>query len=472
KWDLAINSYEKAVRAQPDNPDPYFHLAEAYQATGRYDLAIEPLKKSIAFNPDLGHNDYQVTSAHYQLGMSLLRTGHVEEGKKEVEIAADLKARGFKTDVADYAAVRNSVRSSAHSAEPAGGLASVGPVPLPAQGVIGETDKPGEKALAELKTVRDYCAEVVASAHENIGLIRAQQEDFPAAAGQFRLAAKWNPELERINFNWGLAAFKAGLYSEAIGPLEKELAASPANIPDQQLLGISYFMTGNFSRASYLLSVVIAARPKEISLYYPLAASLLKLGKQAEAERVVDQMILAGGNDPKVHLLLGRALQEQGEPAKAIEEMKAALALDGKTLMAHFYMGVIYLKSGKFDAAATEFESELALDPDNIEAKYHLAFVLIAAQKTERGIALMKEVVRLKPGYGEAYYELGKALLQQGDIKGAVENLELAVKLKPEEPYVHYQLGRAYLAAGRKDDGENQLATFKQLKDKVGKAPN
>src|SRR6266853_2002256 len=71
KWDLATSVLKNASRAQPDNPDPYFQLGQAYQELAQHDQAIEALKKSIALNPDLAHNKFQVTTAHYRLSQSL-----------------------------------------------------------------------------------------------------------------------------------------------------------------------------------------------------------------------------------------------------------------------------------------------------------------------------------------------------------------------------------------------------------------
>src|SRR5262249_15766908 len=69
-WDQAIGLLEKATQMKPDNPDPYFHLGQAYQGLNKHDKAIAALKKSIELNPDIKHNDYQVGTAHYRLGQS------------------------------------------------------------------------------------------------------------------------------------------------------------------------------------------------------------------------------------------------------------------------------------------------------------------------------------------------------------------------------------------------------------------
>ena len=84
-----------------------------------------------------------------------------------------------------------------------------------------------QKAAVELKSGEDYYTKVVASAHNNIGLLRAGRQDFRGAAEQFAAAARWNPRLEEIHFNWGLACYKAELYQQAIPPLESRAEDQP-----------------------------------------------------------------------------------------------------------------------------------------------------------------------------------------------------------------------------------------------------
>jgi tetratricopeptide (TPR) repeat protein len=459
KWEPAIPLLEKAARLQPTNPDPYFNLGGAYQELGKYEQAIEALKKSIAFNPALDHNDYQVTSAHYRLGQSLLKVGRGEEAEKELRIAAELKDQGHKRDEEKTETYLNSANLHGQSGKAAEMLS--------VEGMIAEANPADKKTAADLQQGAAYYEKVVASAHNHIALLRADGRDFRAAAAEFAQAARWNPQLEDINFNWGLACYKAELYEQAIAPLESQLKASPNNLAAKQLLGMSYFMTDNYARAAELLTVVVATKKTDAGLYYTLAISLIKQGKQDEANQVIQQMIVAAGNSPQLHILLGQAYYEQGRTDKSLEELKAALAADNRTRLAHYYTGMIYVKLGKFDEAAGEFSNELALNPDDVQSRFHLAFALLAAQKIGEGIRLMREVTERKPDYGEAHYELGKALLQQGDVSGAVTSLERAARLKPTEFYVHYQLGRAYLAAGRRAEGEREVELSKQLKEKA-----
>jgi tetratricopeptide (TPR) repeat protein len=457
KWEPAIALLEKATQKQPNNPDPYFHLGQAYQGAGKHKEAIEVLQKTIALNPSLAHNDYQVTTAHYRLGQSLIKVGRTAEGEKELQISADLKSKGFKLDekkVGDFLSGNNAADQS-------------GKELVKAEGVIAEPEPLDPGASEKLKEEESYYSKVVAAGHNGIGLLRADRQDFREAAAQFAMAAKWNPNQEGLNYNLGLALYKSESYKEAIPALENELKINPSNVGIKQLLGLSYFAISDYGRASAMLTEVVAAKPQEAALYYPLALSLIKDGKLGEADRVVKQMVAVGENTPQLHILFSQAHYERGEVDKALEELRNALSLDNNVRLAHFYTGLIYLKGGKFPEAAREFQAELTLNPNDFQAKYHLAFVVLAQQETERGITMMRDIVREQPEFADARYELGKALLQKGDVKGSVENLEIAARLKPEEAYVHYQLGRAYIAAGRKAEGESQLEISKQLKEKA-----
>jgi tetratricopeptide (TPR) repeat protein len=463
KWEPSIALLEKASQREPDNPDPYFHLGQAYASLEQHDKAIAALRKSIALNPELSHNDYQVATAHYRLGQSLLKAGRQDEGERELQLAADLKSKSLTRDKEKAEAYL----TSADLHEPNSKL----PGMISTAGIVAESNAPDRKTQADLNSAESYYTQVVASAHNDVGLLRAERQDFRGAVEQFAAAARWNPRLEGVDFNFGLAAYKAEQFKEAIPPLERELAARPANVQAKQLLGMSYFVTENYARAASLLAEVVALRPDNVGLSYTLALSLIKQGKAEEANRVIQQMIATSGNSPQLHIVLGQAYYEQGDTAKSLEELRAALAVDARTPLAHYYTGLIHLKDGKLDDAAREFEAELALNPADLQSKYHLGFVLLARQDAARGVRVMREVVGVKPDFADARYELGKALLQQGNVREALENLEAAARLAPDKSYVHYQLGLAYNAAGRKAEGDSQLELYRQLKEKERALP-
>src|SRR6266446_1548423 len=195
KWELAIAFLQNASRVQADNPDPYFQLGQAYQELEKHDQAIEALKKSIALNPDLAHNKFQVTNAHYRLAQSLLKVGQTEAGQKELRLSSELKAEAFK--MAQTSGNGPSTMGTSQLPEQEDKLPAMGSV----ESATTPSNVPDEKARRELERAEAYYAKLLAATHSSIGLLRAERGDFRAAAEQFRLAANWNPQQEDVDYN-------------------------------------------------------------------------------------------------------------------------------------------------------------------------------------------------------------------------------------------------------------------------------
>jgi len=297
KWELAIAFLKNASRVQADNPDPYFQLGQAYQELEKHDQAIEALRKSIALNPDLAHNKFQVTTAHYRLAQSLLKLGQVEAGQKELRLASQLKAEAFK-----MAQTLNTGPSTMGTSQ----------LPedekLPATGSVNSTTSSSnvldENAIRELERAEAYYAKLLGAVHSSIGLLRADRGDFRAAAEQFRLAANWNPQQQDVDYNLGLAYFRTESYKDAVPPLETEVKAHPENIRARWLLGLSYFKISDYSRASELLADVTTSESTNVDLYYALASSLIKQGKTELADQAIQRMAKVTGDSPQLHILI------------------------------------------------------------------------------------------------------------------------------------------------------------------------
>ena len=298
-------------------------------------------------------------------------------------------------------------------------------------------------------------------------MLRAERQEFRAAAEQFALAARWDPQQDGVDYNLGLAYYKSGSYKRATAPLETEVKAHPANRPATLLLGMSWFMLENYARASELLGGVFEAQPADMNIYYALASSLIHQGKTDDAAHVIEQMKAISGDSAQLHLLLGEEYYSRGDIARALAELADVETSNSQTLLVHRYAGLLYMQLHKREEATREFDRELALNPTDVQAKYYLADVLLAGKDVERGLQLIREVIKDWPEYADARYVLGKALVQRGEGAEGINNLESAVKLDPEKPEFHDRLGQAYISAGRRAEGKSQIEIAKQLKSKT-----
>jgi tetratricopeptide (TPR) repeat protein len=345
KFEPAVGLLEKATHKQPNNPDPYFHLGQAYQGAGMHKEAVEVLQKSITLTPSLAHNDYQVTTAHYRLGQSLIKVGRTEEGQKELQISADLKSKGFKLDEKKVGAFLNGSNLPEQS-----GKSEL----VKAEGVIAEVSDLDPGKAAKLKAEETYYSKVIAAGHNSIGLLRAEQKDFREAAAQFALAASGTRTRKDSTTTSGSQYYKSESYKEAIPALENELKIDATNIAIKQLLGLSYFMTNDYAKASALLTDVVAVKSQDAALHYPLALSLIKDGKLDAANRVIRANGCSGRKQPATapSCLARRIMSavKSTRPSMSCGQHSRSTIRSG---WPHFYMGLINLKAGKFpDAGA------------------------------------------------------------------------------------------------------------------------
>jgi tetratricopeptide (TPR) repeat protein len=456
EFPIAEEFLKKAAELQPQNPDPLLYLGQVYFENNHPDLAIETLRKSIALTTDPSHNNYQISKAHSMIGQILVKLGKQDEAEAELKISQELRAQAFQTD------------KEKHDAREGG-----------QHDVLPELQNTHEKpallenrpplSLAELKQaeqLRAELAEVLANSYNNLGVIQARRERYAEASAYFAKASQWKPDLPGLDRMWGLASFHAQQFTEAIGPLGRQVAHQPEDAKAREALGLSYFSVENFAKTIEVFQPDFAHLPDDPGILYALGVSFVRTGDSATAARVFQRMLEKNPNVAAIHVLLGQADADQNQYTSAVAEFSRALELDPKVEGAHFGWGIILLHEGKVDDSVREFRSELQAHPTDVKAKYHLAYGLLMQQQKDPALKLLTEVVHDKPDYADAQYQLGKLLLEEGEVKPAIERLETAVRLDPTKDYSNFQLSLAYRRDGRIEDSQRALQAYQQLKAK------
>jgi tetratricopeptide (TPR) repeat protein len=447
---------KRALRLQPDNPDPLLYLGQVYFETSRPQLAVESLKRSIDLTADPARNNYQVSKAYSMMGQILIKTGKQDTGEAQLKRSQELRAQAFQSDKEGQAAQYN----GQHDLLPELRSSHEKPSFLESRPPIGASEQKQNQVL------RAALTNILGNAYNNLGVIRARHEQYSQASDYFQKAWHWMPSLEGLDRNWGLAAFRAQRFEEALGPLARQLARQPGDSKARDSLGMSYFMSNQFGKAVETFQPVLANLPDDPGVLYALGVSLVRTGDSTTASRAFRRMLEKNPNVAEIHALLGRADADQNQYTPALSEFSRALELDPQAEGAHFGRGMILLHEGKLDDSAREFRAELDSHPADTEAKYHLAYVLLAQQQKDEALALLTEVVRDNPGYADAQYQLGKVLLERGDVKAAIERLETAVRLDPTKDYSQFQLSAAYRRDGRVEDAQRVLLAYQRLKEK------
>jgi tetratricopeptide (TPR) repeat protein len=442
----AEKELKRATEIEPANPDPWINLGELSISQRRLPEAEAQMRKAIAVTKDVAHNHYQVNRAYYVLGRILVETGRREEGAQALKTSAELRERGqVPLDRSGSAGSESLAREKEMHGD------EQGPV-IPAE------------EQRQLEAYFNQFKPAIADAFNNLGVAAASRKDYGVAAGYFRRAGEWYPEIETLDRNLGMAQFYAGHYSEAIPPLYHQLERNPADTRVRAALGLSYFAAENYAAVLETLKLMKDEVNTDPGLALAYSVSLAKTGKYDEGMARMRALAQADPDLAGVHAAIGEAYADQKLYGTAIEEYRKALAIDPNQGRTHFLLGLSLMHEATEADAAQEFRAAVTLDPGDATAKYHLAYALIQMQKKDEGQALLREVVVQNPAYADAFYQLGKLQLEQGDTKAAISNLETSARLSPASDYIHYQLAMAYRRDSRTEEAEREMQKYEAMK--------
>ncbi len=443
----------RASQLDPKNPDPLIYLGQIYSDADRDKEAETRLRKAIELSTNSSPNDYLIGRAHYVLGRLLLKTGRREEGEKELSASQTIRDRMNRPDVARDAKNKSDPElASAAQSTPVGRPGAAPEVP--------------SNVKEQMQAYMDGLKPAIADAYNNLGVIQAGRKDFTSAADDFRNAGEWNPSLETLDRNWGMAAFYANRFSEAIPSLTRQLQKQPDDTRVRAALALSLFSTQKYAATLDTLGPIQREVDGDPGLGYAFAVSLVKMGEYDKGTARLKALEEANPKSSDLHMLLGSSYADQHEYDSALIEYRKALAIEPGREQTHYLLGLSLIQSAHPTEAVDEFRTSLKLNPSDVAAKYHLAFALIQSQQKEEAETLLHEVIRQDPSRADAYYELGKLQLEKGDAKGAVASLETGIKVSPDADYIHYQLAMAYRREARSEDAEREIKLYQTLKNR------
>src|SRR6267143_1465809 len=219
----------------------------------------------------------------------------------------------------------------------------------------------------------------------NLGLLSLQNNDFAAAAAQFREAMDREPDNAEDRAFLILSMEKEGKKEDASAERETSLEAfGPNGLPALKLDGKAESLA-KYQRVSSELDTT--------ALRMQLATPPAPSSAAAESAAPIDPAV--------AHLRRGRQELGAGRLDTAEKEFRAALAADPKNAVAHRELADISRRRGKLDEAVQEMQTSLALR-DSATGRVMLARIYLEQKKPELARAEVAKAVKLAPNYTEA----------------------------------------------------------------------
>ncbi len=449
----AIGFLQKAVKLNPSSGEAFLFLGQSQMETGDLKTAEKSLRRATELSDNTAKNGFQSRRAYYMLGRLLVADGRREEGEKTLAKARELQTKLIVTTRDDLSIIFSQIVGDAKR------LPNV-----PQKIANREVNLPAPK-IAELKKNKAYLSEVLAQAFYNLAVIDVQNNQLPEALEKFAAAGIWKPDFPNLDRNWGIVAFRANQFDQAVVPLSRQIKTNPQDNLARQMLGTSLYLTRNYKTAVETLKPIEAVITNDAELAYFYGISLIQLERNREAEAVFNKLAQVSQKNPETLNYAAQGFMFLGDYERAVKEFRAVAALAPDAPKTNFSIGQSLIRLNRYDEAEQSFQKELDINPADESAKYHLALTLIERKiRIDEAMKLLNEAIASRPDYADAHYQLGKIYSEKGETGKAVEELEAAVNSDSKKDYIHYQLSIAYRKAARKEDADRELKLYQELK--------
>lgn len=282
RYQEAVDSFARAIAAEPTDYTLHFNLALAYSLQGKDAEAIPEYKKTLELKPDL----YQ---AELNLGISLLRQKQAAEALPYLTAAAGQKPKEYRPNSYVAAALLGT----------------------------GDFTKAEQAYTAALELNPQ-------SPDAELGLAHAlaKQNRIDAAAPHFKKAAELNP-----SYRDDLLEL-AGLYETAKQPADAIAIYQqfPDNAVAQERWGVLLLESGQPAEAIPHFQMAVGKSPTEAN-QAALVTAYVKNNQADKALPIVEEILAREPNDFEFRMLHGRIIRDQRKFPQAAQDFSEATRL-------------------------------------------------------------------------------------------------------------------------------------------------
>jgi tetratricopeptide (TPR) repeat protein len=249
--EVAVASFQKAVRLDGGRVAAHFHLASALAQQGKTVAAIASYREALRISPD--HFESLVA-----LGVSLARSGQLSEGIDTLGRAVATRPNFAKAHLNLGVALAESNR----------------------------LDEATDSLQRALELNPEY-----AEAHFNLGNVLAQQGRREEAVARLERVLELKPDHADALNNLGLALVELGRFARAVIVLKQAVRLRKDHVEAWNNLGLAFAGQGSFEAAIEAYEAALALNPRHIDAHNNLGSAYKDLGRLEEAAACYQQAI-------------------------------------------------------------------------------------------------------------------------------------------------------------------------------------
>ncbi len=325
---------------------------------------------------------------------------------------------------------------------------------------------------ADLPNAQLENRQIIALGLQRVGNIYIEEGKLSAAAKTLDESKNF-ADNARVRVDLAVAYLQSGETEKALQEGRAAVELDPKNAYARYILGNIYFTQENYQAALPELEKVLLLAP-DFDSARALGLTYLYLKQPQRAKLLFEEMTSSLKKESAdLHVLFGQAFEQTNYPLEAEREFKRALEVNPKQPKAAFFLGYVILQYGgseRLAEAGSAFDKELQLTPTDFYANFFAGVVAASQNNAAKAAGLLQKAIQANSKSSEANLFLGQAQMETGDLKAAETTLRRAVALTQNDSKngfevrrTHYLLGKLLVQAGRREEGEVELAKAREL---------
>jgi tetratricopeptide (TPR) repeat protein len=365
----AREAFEAILRADPNNPDAHFALAQLESDSGNFSAslsAVAPILPDLRHSPDgilLLAKDY----AGLKQKDSLLAL--VSDWNALPEVSADTSA-AFAS-VLTKSSLNQQALDVLEKAKTSGEVSYEMAVALGnlyfLKGDLNGAFESYEAALS----LNPGCADCLL----HLAKIASQQKDPEKALAYLLKAKSKQPENAEILFEFGKACLELDLPDDALPALEKASRLQPDNDSYSYVLASANVSKKQYEAAGRLFQALLTKHPDDSVLNYAMGSLLFLEVKLSEAAKYLHKSIELQPNQTVAYYYMALVSEGNGENDQAVATLRDVLRRDSNYGLAYEALGRILVKEKKYEEAQQVLEKAVVLNPESVKAHYQLGIL-------------------------------------------------------------------------------------------------
>lgn len=415
--------YERAIRLNPNLPEPHKNLAFNYMNAKQYGPAEAQLRTAEA----LAGNDSFV---HYYLAILYLYTEKDKLALSELKAAEPL----IENDPDNAFLMAKACLRAGDSAE----------------------------ALKIIEAVEQSSGFSVDQEYE-LGRSLNVQRMYPESVQRFQRIVSMQPTSWVSKYNLAIALFQANQQIQALPLLESLATERPHDANILSLLGYCYESAGKLPLALAAYERAVKADPQNPDRYLDYTRLLMDLDRYDEANELVQQGIQNAKDSYSLDIRAGAIEMMKGDLEKAQQDFQKGVAEHPEVALGYIALAETYMKQGDNQTAAKVLTGARDRLPRDFALEYVFGLVSARLGETEQAIQALKNAEVLGPNVVEPHYQLGKLYQESGQLADARSEFERVLALNPDHAPAHYQLSRIYARMGEAKKSQEMATDTSQL---------